>query len=109
MLNKSPAFLSPAEVTKYWIQRWDNGHNYSIGSYYHENVAASPTTVTLAYSPAGTHCQMACLEVQNVPTLLCHRAGADARRWSIESSGWKWPERFSGGHQYGGRYQTLAV
>ena len=49
-------------------QMRDNGHNYSIGSYYHENVAASPTTVTLTYSPAGIHGQMACVEIQNVPT-----------------------------------------
>lgn len=52
----------------YNSQMRDNGHNYSIASYYHENVAASPTTVTLTYSPAGTAGQMACLEIQNVPT-----------------------------------------
>jgi hypothetical protein len=52
----------------YNAQMRDNGYNYSIASYYHENVAALPTRVTLTYSPAGTHGQMACVEVQNVPT-----------------------------------------
>lgn len=45
----------------------DNAHNYIVASYYHENVAAAPTQVTLRYSPAGAHGQMACVEVQNVP------------------------------------------
>jgi hypothetical protein len=43
-------------------------HNYNGAIYYHENVAASATTVSLTYAPAEPNGQMACVEVQNVPT-----------------------------------------
>jgi hypothetical protein len=46
----------------------DHAHNQIGGIYYHENVAAASTTITLTYSPAETHGRMACLELQGVPS-----------------------------------------
>ncbi|MGA2571152.1 MAG: Ig-like domain-containing protein [Terracidiphilus sp.] len=42
--------------------------NYIDGIYYHENVAASATKVTLTYTPAEAHGRMACVEIKNTPT-----------------------------------------
>jgi hypothetical protein len=59
--------VNPGTYQVYNAEMRDNGHNYIIASYYHENVVAAPTQVTLRYSPAGAHGQMACAEIQNTP------------------------------------------
>ncbi len=45
----------------------ENNHNYVEGIYYHENAAASATTITLTYTVAGAHARMSCLEIKNTP------------------------------------------
>jgi hypothetical protein len=45
----------------------DYNHHQTGGIYYHENVAAAATTITLTYSPAESYGRMACLELKNVP------------------------------------------
>ena len=46
----------------------DPNHDFVIGTFYKENVAASATTITLTYTAAGTNSQMACREWKGVPT-----------------------------------------
>jgi hypothetical protein len=43
-------------------------YHYYLKGFYHENVAASPTSITLTGTGAGTHSQLACEEIKNVPT-----------------------------------------
>lgn len=46
----------------------DETHNFTVATYYRENVAASSTTVTLTYSAARTGGQMACKELKGAAT-----------------------------------------
>lgn len=45
----------------------DSGHNFHLGTMYHENVAASSTVITLTYATSGAS-RLVCQEFKNVPT-----------------------------------------